>query len=64
MDHQMDEVTRVGDEHLFHCPTDGCGRQVAFNRTDLTITVLTIGDVFARHTGSTAPDVLSMAITK
>ena len=62
-EHTMVEVSEIAGEHLFSCETMDCGRHVAFRPADLSITVLAPGDVFARHVGSTAPDVLSMSIS-
>ena len=55
--HEMVEISAIGNEHLFHCPAPDCGRQVSFDRAELELTILSPGDVFARHTGSTAPEI-------
>jgi hypothetical protein len=60
--HEMVEVASADEAHLFRCPVDGCGREVAFDRAELALTVLVPGDVMARHTGSTAPDVLRVGV--
>jgi hypothetical protein len=60
--HEMVEVSSIADEHLFHCPVPGCGRQVSLHRADLRLTVLSPGDVFARHTASTAPDIFQPSL--
>lgn len=60
--HRMVGISNLADEYLFHCYESDCGHEVVFNRADLSVTVLTLGDVFARHTGSTDPDILTLAV--
>jgi hypothetical protein len=50
--HRMNLESDNGDELLFACPHDGCGRRLVLKRSG-GLVVLDQGDFFALHSGGT-----------
>lgn len=51
-DHRMTLESSNGEEFLFVCPHDGCGRRLVLRRSG-GLVVLDRGDFFALHSGGT-----------
>jgi hypothetical protein len=50
--HQMTLESDNGEEYLFVCPEEGCGRRLVLQRSG-GLVVLDRGDFFALHSGGT-----------
>ena len=52
--HQMAIETDDGDDVVFMCREDDCGRRVMLRRRSQELVILETGDFFARHSGATS----------
>jgi hypothetical protein len=62
--HMMIRTDRNGEQSLFECTVDQCGRRLVFDHVDVRLIVLTPGDPAALHQGSTGLVVLAGTVER